>query len=354
MDICEENYRFYIYVECRRGKTPTDIYNQLHEASMENIPSMTTIWRWHTAFKTERRHSLQDEHRIGRPICEATNENVRLVKRLISEMPKQSCRGLAADTGMTKDTVFRILTRELGMKKVCSVWIPHHLSDANRHERMQCATSFLHRMNTHSVDECMKLWVTEDETWALFETRGTKQDNKAWLPSSSTVRPRVLRTSLTNKKVLLLIAFTGDAKFSVRGMACGETITAEVYTDFVHETGEKWRVLRSSPTKLRDVWWQHDNARPHKAHHTTLFLERRNVAVIPQSPYSPDLNQCDRWINKALKSHLRNMKFDNCDNVVTETLHFLRGLSPDRFHQEFERLRTYCQQVIACRGDYVT
>ena len=48
----------------------------------------------------------------------------------------------------------------------------------------------------------MENWVTEDETWALFEAQPIKQENKAWLHPSEP-RLRVVRPQLTDKKTLL-------------------------------------------------------------------------------------------------------------------------------------------------------
>ena len=75
--------------------------------------------------------------------------------------------------------------------------------------------------------------------------------------------------------------------------------------------------------------------------------------MITQSPYSPDLNQCDRWINKEIKEHFRHLHFRSAEEICAETLHFLRSIPRDRFQQELMRLQDYCQDVSACVGDYV-
>ena len=268
-----EHVRFYVFVEVKHGKTATEIQRQLEESGITDIPSFTTIWRWCTSFKDESKMVLQDSQRSGRPCSATTDDNVQLVKRLITEMPKQSTRSLADDTGLSKTTIHRILTDNLGLRKVCATWVPHLLSEVNKQERIQCAQSIIQRIENHSMEDCMKFWTTEDETWLLHYTPPTKENNKAWL-SPSAPRPKVLLSSLTNQKVLLLIAFTGDGKFSVEGRIPGETVTSDVYTDFVHKTGEKWRVLRSSPTRLAELWWQHDNACPHTAAHTREFMKK--------------------------------------------------------------------------------
>lgn len=39
-----------------------------------------------------------------------------------------------------------------------------------------------------------------------------------------------------------------------------------------------------------EVWFQHDNAPIHKAHHTLDFFEENGIVVEEHLPYSPDLN----------------------------------------------------------------
>ena len=119
---------------------------------------------------------------------------------------------------------------------------------------------------------------------------------------------------------MVLFAFTGDGKVCMEAVEPGTAVTSEIYIEFLRKVGDKWRTLRSSPTRLNQLIWMHDNARPHTAASTMEFLEKRNVTCIKQAPYSPDLNMCDRWIFKELKKHLRNCSIQSKDDVVSEAL----------------------------------
>ncbi|QQP32993.1 Uncharacterized protein FKW44_024202, partial [Caligus rogercresseyi] len=67
---------------------------------------------------------------------------------------------------------------------------------------------------------------------------------------------------------------------------------------------DDWEAL-SQPEKGQDpaedclLMW--DNARPHTDTDTREFLTRRDVEPVKQSPYSPDLNLCDRFLFRKLK-----------------------------------------------------
>ena len=125
----------------------------------------------------------------------------------------------------------------------------------------------------------------------------------------------VVRSILTNRKNMLLVALTSDGKVHIEYCEPGKTVTSSVYIDFITVLGNKQRVLRSSHTKLSELWWQQDNARPHTAADTTAFLERRGVTVVHQAPYSPDLNACDKWLFKHFKKHSRKMTFTAGDEI---------------------------------------
>ncbi len=199
----------------------------------------------------------------------------------------------------------------------------------------------------------MKFWVTQDETWQLFDPNPAKQENMAWLRKDEK-RCRVVQPKLTNKKVMIILSFTGDQKFSLETVKPGETITSEKYVEYIQNTGDKWRRLHSSPTKLSNVWWQHDNARPHVAVNTVTFLNKRNITLIKQSPYSPDMNQCDAWLFRDLKKYLRRREFKDGNEVKLHALQFLRSLPRERFSSEINNMYNHCKAVVDNLGDYVT
>jgi transposase len=350
MDLQKEHFRAYIFLECQRGRKPSEIYQQLQETHV-NIPSQPTVFKWCKRFR-EGRQSLNDDVRGGRPSTSSTPENVQILKGLIEEQPRTSLRDLSETTGLSKDTIRHILTDELGLRKICSTWIPHHLSEANKRDRMLCAQNILDIFQHHPLDHLMHNWATEDESWFLYETAPTKQENMAWCHPAQP-HPTVVRSKLTNKKTLLLLAFTGDGKISAEKCAPGETINSERYVAFVRSTGEKWRHVRTNPRKLCDMLWQHDNARPHKSKETQEFFDRRGIPLIKQSAYSPDMNQCDRWVFKYLKHSFRGIRFVDGEEVLSRAVQELRRVSEDKYCKELIALREHCKLVLQNQGNYV-
>ena len=159
---------------------------------------------------------------------------------------------------------------------------------------------------------------------------------------------------MTNRKTLSMVAFTPCDRFSITALPHGSTITAQVFKDFLHHTGEKWRRLRSNPIHLCDVIFQMDNAKPHVSALVTDYLAERHVTILPQSAYSPDLNLCDRFFFAWLKADLRKMHFDSSEDVETAALRCLNSMSKTGLHDEVTKLIEHCNAVIKTGGDYIT
>jgi len=275
-----------------------------------------------------------------------TDANTSRVFDFFTEQPKSTVKYIADTLQLSDSTVHRILVDELLFRKVCSVWVPHTLTDDNRQQRVACCQGLLQLYDDYSEYELLRLWATQDESWIPFESVGNKEDNKACLPIV-TPRPVVVRPQLTAMKTMLSIAFTGNGKVFADVTERGETIDSERYVNFVRNTGEHWRTLRSDPTCLRELLWQHDNARPHTSATSKAFFVKREVQLVSQSPYSPDLNQCDRWLFKKLKHRLRHEKLTCAQDVLKATLEIFRGIPQDS-SQSCESFRNIAIPLSPC------
>ena len=167
-------------------------------------------------------------------------------------------------------------------------------------------------------------------------------------------RPQVVRPSLTPKKTLLILAFTANKKFSIKTIPYGQTLDSQGYIQFLQSTCDKWRCLRTDPTKPMDLFWQHDNARPHVSCETKAFLRRKKINLVFQAPHSPDLNLCDRFLFPLLKKELRKHTFRNHIEIQIKALDVLKHLPTDIFERELVKLVNHCEQVINEHGEYIT
>jgi len=58
---------------------------------------------------------------------------------------------------------------------------------------------------------------------------------------------------------------------------------------------------------------------------------RKNIPVVPQYPYSPDLSPCDFFLFPRLKTHLKERHFGTLDNIQKSVTDKLKGIPAEAF-----------------------
>jgi len=75
------------------------------------------------AFK-EGRETVEDNPRSGRPISSTNDQNVEVVRAVMTKDRQLNVRLIAEETGVDKNAVHRILTDHLHMRKICAKLVP--------------------------------------------------------------------------------------------------------------------------------------------------------------------------------------------------------------------------------------
>ena len=353
MNADKTHYQFYTLTRQKLGKSPTEIHQELTVAWGDDVPPLRTIQRWIKDVSEGTKTELGDAARSGRPRSSRTDEMVANVSQMIENDAHLSSRDLAEQLNSDHSTILRILREDLKLRCVCSVWVPHELSDEHRQLRVNCAKQ-LRRVLFAMKEDKYNLYTVEDETWVSWDAHGTKSDNRTWLKKEEPRRQVVRSVTMTKRKSLLMVMFTPNKRFSVTALPPGTTIDAQRMVDYLRRTGDLWRTLRSNPVRLNEISLQMDNARPHTAHLVQDFLRDRDVTTIWQSPYSPDLNLCDRFLFVWLKNSLRGKTFNSAQEVEDASLQCLRDMDKNALHEQVNLLMEHCQKVIDIRGHYVT
>ena len=237
------------------------------------------------------------------------------------------------------------------MRKILSVWIPYELTNDNKKKRVECCTEDLCLKNELGEEEWRRRYITTDETWVSFSPKPWRSDLRQWT-AKDVPRPRAIQAKDRGKRTLLMIAFSYDGKFAIQETEKGEKIDSERYQKFVQYAMDKFRRERHGRIRQQDIIWRQDNARPHVSRSTMNFFETKDIQLSYQAPYSPDLNGCDRWINKHLKSCLKERTFDSLDGLLQSARQVLKDVSEDQLHREMMNFFNHCEHVIEAHGDY--
>jgi hypothetical protein len=83
----------------------------------------TAVYKWVTRF-SKGRDSVTDEERSGRPATSRTEENIAKVHQIVHENHQLTARSIAGQANIDRETVRKILTEDLDMRKVCAKMAP--------------------------------------------------------------------------------------------------------------------------------------------------------------------------------------------------------------------------------------
>ena len=189
--------------------------------------SYPTVVEWLRRFK-EGRTSLEDDPRIGRPVTEATDGNIAIIRELIDENPHISIRYIVFETGISYGTVSRIIHDELKLKKLCARWIPHELTEQNKKQRVSICRDNLDKLKSGQWRLCDI--VTGDETWIYQRNIGTKQSNMSWCAEGESSGTVVRRNQNHQKNMFVVFFRTTGVEFP-HMVEAGNSISGTYYKD---------------------------------------------------------------------------------------------------------------------------
>ena len=100
----------------------------------------------------------------GRPVTTVTHENIKEIEARIGQNCRLSCYDVAVDISLDKYPVHRVFTDVLGLRNVCSVWVPHKLSDQNKVQQDDCANRILGLFASHPLLFLLSNYCVQDES----------------------------------------------------------------------------------------------------------------------------------------------------------------------------------------------
>jgi hypothetical protein len=89
----------------------------LTEAYGADAMKMLSVFEWHKRFK-EGQEDVKDDERTGCLKTQETDENVEKVRKLVHSDRQLSVRMMAEEPNLDRETVRKILTEDLEMRKV--------------------------------------------------------------------------------------------------------------------------------------------------------------------------------------------------------------------------------------------
>ncbi|GFU37333.1 uncharacterized protein TNCV_4273181 [Trichonephila clavipes] len=94
----------------------------------------------------EGRESVDDEPRTGHPSTSRTAENEQRVRHLLNTDRRLSVRMIAEQLEMDKMVVHKIISEDLGMRKICAKLVPKVLTDFQKQNHEAISKDLLERI----------------------------------------------------------------------------------------------------------------------------------------------------------------------------------------------------------------
>ena len=330
----------------RLGKSPTEAFKMLQLVYGDETMARSSVFEWHKRFR-DGLEEVEDTARSGRPSTSRTEENVDRVRQMIRNDRRLTVRIIADSLSINRDCVWKILTEDLGMRKICAKMVPKLLNDDQKERRVQVCEDIIERLETEP--NLLAKVITGDESWVFEYDPEIKRQSCEW-KSPGSPRPQKARQSRSKIK-LLLIAF-----FDIRGIVHaeflpqGQTVNQHVYKEILR------RLFRSVREKRRDLWldssWMlhHDNAPAHNARSIRQFLAEKNVTVLDQPPYSPDLAPCDFFLFPKLKEVIKGTRFSDVETIKKAVT--IRKIPQDSFQECMNAWQKRMNKCVRLGGCY--
>ena len=191
-----------------------------------SILGYSTIKRWVREFNNGQ-IVISNKHLCGRTLSATNEENVQNVAKLLEADRRYTCEEKAYELDISHVSAYRILTERLQMRKVAPRWVPHMLSETEKHQRVKIARSLLQRYEEEG-DKRLQRIVAIDETWMRSFEPELKQQSSEWHTKTSP-RPVKFRRSQNCPKMMMIFANDYRGVLTSHRVTTGETVNKEYY-----------------------------------------------------------------------------------------------------------------------------
>jgi len=326
----------------------TEIHDRLVKSSGTNAPSLSTVLRWRRAF-SRGRESIEDDKRPGRPISVTDEQNVMKVLEIVNTDRRLKVRQIAKDMGISTGSVYKILTVNLGMKKISARWVPKLLSDSQKQKRVQFCQENLDFISDEP--DFFSTLVTGDETWCYYYDPETKVQSMQWKrPGSPT--PVKAKRERSAGKVMATVFWDCDGVVLLEFMPPKGSITGVSYAQTLENLKRAIQQDRGRRgTKRKRLL--HDNAPGHTSQVAQTALKKCKFEEMFHPPYSPDLAPSDYYLFRNLKNHLKGNRYSDDSEVKSAVKAYFDSQPQIFFKTGLESLKMKWQRCVELKGDYI-
>lgn len=330
------------------GKTFTETFNLMKQVYGDDSLSRSRVHEWFTRFK-DGREDIKDDQHPGASKTVSTPEAIEKVRDFLAANPKSSVKFLATELSIPAGSIYNILTKKLGYRKVCARFVPHKLTEDQKLLRIQHSKDII--KEAKKDPEFLYNIVTGDETWCFQYDPETKRQSAQWQPPDAP-KPKKSRLEKSKVKTMLICFYDSKGIMHKEFVPPGQTVNAVFYLGVLKRLVHRIRRIR--PEYREEGSWRllHDNAPSHRSTLVTDFLTRNRILSINHSPYSPDLAPCDFYLFGKMHLPMKGQRYLDIDAIQKACTDILRAMPVDDLKHSFDSLLSRAKRCIEAKGDY--
>jgi len=298
------------------------------------------VWCTKFARGTE---SIVDIERPGRHVVATTDATTAAVDAFLRSNQHVSISDIVRHTGISRDSVHRIVRNHLKFRKVSARRAPKQLKPEQQDMRMMTSLDNLQRYKTEG-EVMLERIVTGDETWVHHYQPETKQASRQWKHKESPT-PTKFKVAPSTSKVVATVFWDMRGVLLVEFQEHGRTVNASSYCSLLKRLKTAIRTKRKG-LLTQGVIVLHDNARPHTACLTLETVEQLGLDVLPHPPYSPDLAPSEYHLFGPMKKMLGWQKFASDTEVQSVVSQWLGQQPASFFASGIEKLVDRCDKCL--------
>ena len=207
------------------------------------------------------------------------------------------------------------------MHFMLSNWVPHGLTEKNKMQRVTSCRALIQIFNQYRYEflgSSLFIYRIKPEYTGIQRPAGWQETHH----SSSKAH---------HKKDTALVGFTYHSLIlrDSRCPFCYQT-PLRVMTQFLKDDVHRFYNLKKNKIKLGKLLLMWNNTMPHVAQGTQAFLTERNVELLKQPAYSPDLNLCDGYLFRKDEHLLKSHDFKDHEHVKDGLQRVAKSLPKDQ------------------------
>jgi histone-lysine N-methyltransferase SETMAR len=327
------------------GKNAKEIHNDLIKALGSMAYPHSTVRRWVKDIN-KGRTDLSDQRGGAHNVNHERDERIERVEEQLAITRAWSSRMLALIVDIPQTTLLRILHENFHLTKRLGKWVPHNLTEEQRQARVDICHNNLLRYRRHPklLDRTLAI----DESWVRLYSPPDRDQQRFWLKPGE-ASPEIVAPELRERKAMLILAMDKNGVAFWHLCPEGQTVTAEVYRDFLSGHMEQWMAEKS----IRKPILLHDNARPHKAVLVRDYLASQNIETWCHPPYSPDVHPCDFDAFRPLKRQIKAKRYNNFAELSDAISSAIQEVSQNGGFNGVNRLPERWGLVVEKEGQYI-